>query len=152
MRFPALGRLSQEKSTVQLSKSLKHSLRELCPDEELYSAALGSLYVDPEAQLPAISIQDLVADAEDALKRRDYKRAFLQSRTAFDKAVFEATRHAEEKGRYSKMAGQAISKTLAAAENFRPEDEFMKSLKILSRRLDDFINVAAAYYSEGPHR
>jgi len=130
----------------------------MCADEEMYYAASRSLYLEPDKQLPDLPIENLISDAEGTLKEGENKKAFWKFRLVFDKAVFEATRHKDERGRYSNMAEESISKALAAAERLRAEgqirglEDLIKAMEILSRRLDEYIDVASHYYLEGPHR
>lgn len=129
----------------------------MCADEEMYRAASRSLYLEPEKQLPDLPIENLISDAEETLERGENKKAFWKFRAAFDKAIFEATRHNGERGRYSNVAKESIMKALAAAERLRAEgqitglDDMTKAMEILSMRLGEFIDVAS-HYLEGTHR
>lgn len=130
----------------------------MCADEEMYYAASRSLYLEPDKQLPDTPIENLISDAEEMLKKGENKKAFWKFRLVFDKAVFEATRHKDEMGRYSNVAEESISKALAAVERLKAEgqitglEDLTKAMGILSRRLGEFIDVASHYYQEGPHR
>jgi len=136
----------------------RRHLKEMCADEEMYYAASRSLYLEPDKQLPDTPIENLISDAEEMLKKGENKKAFWKFRLVFDKAVFEATRHKDEMGRYSNVAEESISKALAAVERLKAEgqitglEDLTKAMGILSRRLGEFIDVASHYYQEGPHR
>jgi len=136
----------------------RRHLKEMCPDEELFYAASRSLYLEPDKQLPDTPLESMISDAEEALKKGENKKAFWKFRSAFDKAVFEVTRHKDERDRYFHVAEESISKALAAAERLRAEgqigglEDLIKAMMILRGKLDEFINVASSYYSEGPHR
>jgi hypothetical protein len=157
---PLLGRGGKKKKATDGDKmTAKRTLKDLCPDEELYRVATRSLYLDPEKQLPEVPLDDLLSDAEAALGRGEGWRAFWKFRTVFDKAVFEVAHHKEERKRYSGIAQEAISRAIAAAERLRAEepllpnlDQFAKDLTTIGTRLEEFIDVAATYYAEGPHR
>ena len=149
----------EEKGTdeVQHVAERRH-LKEMCADEEMYYAASRSLYLEPDKQLPETPIESLISDAEGMLKKGENKKAFWKFRLVFDKAVFEATRHKDERGHYAAVAEESISKALATVERLKAEDQFSgledvaKSMEILRRRLGEFIDVASHYYPEGPHR
>ena len=136
----------------------RRHLKEMCPDEELFYAASRSLYLEPDKQLPDAPIEGMISDAEEALRKGEDKKAFWKFRSAFDKAVFEATRHKDERDRYFHIAEESISKALAAAEHIRAEgqieglNDLIKAMMVLRGKLDEFINVASSYYAEGPHR
>lgn len=136
----------------------RRHLKDMCADEEMYYAASRSLYLEPDRQLPDTPIESLISDAEEAHEKGEDKRSFWKFRLAFDKAVFEATRHKDERERYSNVAKESISEALAAAERLRAKgqitglEDLAKAMEILRRRLGEFIDVASHYYSEGPHR
>jgi hypothetical protein len=124
----------------------------------MYGIACRSLYLEPDKQLPAVPVEEVFSDAEKALKGGEDGKAFWRFRMAFDKAIYEATRH-EEREHYARMARESISKALTAAENLKAKgssapglEEYANALSILGKRLDEFIAIATHYYSEGPHR
>jgi len=149
----------EEPRSDEAKSAVRHPLRELCGDDEMYYVACRSLYLEPNKQLPNVPVEDMFSDAEKTLKNGENSRAFWKFRMAFDKAVYEVTRREEERARYTRMAKESISKALTAAERLKAEgrivpglEEYANALSILDKRLDEFIGVATHYYFEGPHR
>lgn len=149
----------EEPRSAETKSVERHSLRELCGDEEMYYAACRSLYLEPDRQLPDAPIDDMISDAESMLKNGENNKAFWKFRIAFDKAVYETTHNEEERAHYTNIAKESLSKALTAAERLKAEgqsvsgiEEFAKVLSILGKRLDEYIGIATHYYIEGPHR
>jgi len=137
-------------------------LRELCGDDaKLYDVLAGSLYVDP---IPVISKEDLgilIEDAEKSVKDQNFEEAMRKCRLALDKAIFEATQHQEERGRYIKVIQDLASKVAQATEKVKEKVEKegltdyvarlergIADYKFVSERIEDFIEVASLYYNE----
>jgi hypothetical protein len=144
-------------------KKEKNWLRELCgTDARLYDFLSNKLYLDPLAAISKKGLEILIEEAEiESISEGNYQEAMPKYRLALDKAIFEATQHQEERGRYIKLMQDLVVKTSQATEKVKEkaEKEGLKDRvaflgrrieddKFMSERIEDVIKVASLFYNE----
>ncbi len=135
-------------------------LKELCGDDaKLYDLLSPSMYLDPIAAISKTDLKILAEEAEKSVKEEDYEKAMQKCRTAVDKAIFEATQHPGEKGRYVKAIQDLASKTAKVGEKAKEKGEKegfvspslegrIKRYEFMSERVEDVIKIASLFYNE----
>jgi hypothetical protein len=138
-------------------------LRELCgEDTKLYDVLSIRLYRDPLAAISKKGLEILVEEAEvEGINDENYQEAMPKYRLAVDKAIFEATQHQEERGRYIKLIQDLMAKTSQATEKVKEKAEKeglndraaslgkrIEDDRFMIERIDDVIKVASLYYNE----
>jgi hypothetical protein len=137
-------------------------LKELCGDDaKLYDFLSGTLYLDPTAAISEKDLEILIEEAEKSVKDGNYEEAIRKYREVWDKAIFEATKNPEERGRYIKVIQDLTSKRAHATEKAKEKAEKkgltdhaaslekrIEHYKFVSKRIDDIVNVAAHFYNE----
>jgi len=138
-------------------------LRELCgADAKLYDFLSNTLYRNPLAAISKEGLETLVEEAEkESINDENYQKAMPKYRLAVDKALFEATQHQEERGRYIKLIQDLMAKTSQATEKVKEKAEKeglndraaslgrrIENDKFMSERIEDVIKVASLYYNE----
>jgi hypothetical protein len=137
-------------------------LRELCGDDaKLYDVLAVSLYWDPIAAISKEDLGILIEEAEKSDKDQNFEEAMRKYRLVLDKAIFEATQHQQERGRYIKVIQDLASKLAQATEKVKEKVEKegltdyvarlergVADYKFVSERIEDVIEVASLYYNE----
>ena len=138
-------------------------LRELCGDDaKLYDFLARNLYVHPLAAISKESLEILIEEAErESINVENYQKAMSKYRLVVDKAIFEATQHQEEWGRYIKLIQDVTVKTSQATEKVKEKAEKeglndraaslgrrVEDDRFMSERTEDVIKVASLYYNE----
>ena len=138
-------------------------MRELCGnDTKLHNLLSGMLYRDPLAAISAESLDTLVEEAErESITDENYQRAMAKYMLAVEKAVFEASQHQEERGRYIKLIQDLTANTLQAMEKAKEKavreglndraaslGKRIENDKFMSERIEDVLKVASLYYNE----
>jgi hypothetical protein len=143
-------------------KKEKDWLRELCGDDaKLYDVLTWKLYLDPLAAISKESLEILIEEAEKSIKDENYEKAMSKYGLVVDKALFEATQHQEERGRYIKLIQDLVTKTSQATEKAKEKVEKdglndraaslvrrIENNKFMNERIEDVIKVASLYYNE----
>lgn len=137
-------------------------LQQLCRgDVKLYDVLSRSLYLNPIAGMPKEDLVTLIEAAEKSVKDGDYEEAIRLYKSIADKAIFEATQHQEEKGRYIKVIQDLVSKRTQATEKLTEKvgkegltdrvaalERGTLDSKFLSERIEDVLEVARHFYDE----
>ncbi|UCH31578.1 MAG: hypothetical protein JSV05_08835, partial [Candidatus Bathyarchaeota archaeon] len=142
-------------------------LKELCGDDaELHDVLESTLHLDPIAALHARRIFEkdlaiLIGEAEKSIKEKNYEEATVKYELVVDKALFEATQNPGERSRYIKVLQDSVLKALHATEKVKEKVEEkgqadyptsferrIKHYEIMSKRIEDVVNVAAHFYNE----
>jgi hypothetical protein len=149
--------------TGEKEKKEKDWLRELCGDDaKLYDFLSSKLYLDPLAAISKEGLETLIEEAErESINDENYQKAMSRYRLVVDKAIFEATQHQEERGRYIKLIQDLMVKTSQATEKVKEKAEKeglndraaslgrrIEDDKFMSERIEDVIKVASLYYNE----
>jgi len=111
--------------------------------------------------MPKEDLGTLVEAAEKSAKDEDYEEAIRLYKSIADKAIFEATKHQEEKDRYVKVIQDLASKRTQATEKLKEKlekegltdrvavlERETEYNKFLSERIEDVLEVACSYYDE----
>ena len=126
-------------------------LKDLCAgDARLYDCLTFSLYENPLTAIPSEDLDVLTAEADKS----------GQFGLAVDKAIFEAARKPEDRGKYINVIQDLASRSLRAAEqekeraekegqsDLTPLERKIRNQSLIAERAGDVIDVATRFYRE----